>query len=380
MSHPTHSYSPLDSTTPYNTSIAEPQYPPSTPPPLYSGNGYNPDPGSPSRGGYRPESMSYAKQESTSPYLPGDASSTAALLPESEHEQSREKGAIPTSSYDNYNDIDTSYPPTGNSDLRSRSLSPSPSRKESHHYQGKRYLSFIRTSFACINIFLSTASFITIALVIWGVYAQNKDKTRLAISDPSKPPKDLIRAFPKDIEPLPNNLIISASVFTMVASIVAALSPCWRSNKKFHKKRFAKSEIFEIILYIIIVATGAAAAYFAITSKTDQAHSLWGYTCKIANKTSTEPQRLVFTDIKFKNACSNYNSAVYTLMAFTAIAALMLGTFLVNLCLKKKKGEYRHDDSGFCMGVAECCGAFAGPIADCAIICECCFACCRLCD
>ncbi|KAF3082171.1 hypothetical protein TWF569_006385 [Orbilia oligospora] len=379
MSHPTHSYSPLDPSTPYNrdTSIAEPQYPPSTPPPLYSGHGYNSNPDSPSKGGYRPESMLYSKQESTSPYLSTEASSTAALLPQSENEQVREKDTVPRSSYDSYNDIDTSYPPASNSDVRSRSLSPS---LKGHHYKGKQYLGIIRCLFACFNMFISTASFILIAIVIWGIYSQNKEKTRLAISDPTKPPKDIIRAFPKGIEPLPNNLIITASVFTMVASIVAALAPCWRSNKKFHKKRFAKSEIFEIILNVIIVATGAAAAYFALTTKPDTAHSLWGYTCEIAKKASTEPQRLVFTDINFRNACSNYNAAVYTLMGFTGIAALTLGTFLVNFCLKKKKGEYRRDDSEAYTGVCECCGACAGPLVDCLIICQCFLACFQLCE
>lgn len=224
------------------------------------------------------------------------------------------------------------------------------------------------------------ASSITIAIVIWGIYAQNKDKTRLAISDPNKPPKDLIRAFPKDIEPLPDNLTIAASALTMVFSIIAALAPCWRSSKKFHKKRFAKSEILEIILNIIIVAIGSAAAYLAVAAKADRTHSLWGYTCEIANRSSAEPQRLIFSDISYRNACNNYGGAVYTLMAFTAIAALTLGTFLINMCLKKKKGEYRRGGSKRYTGVCDCLGAFAGPIADCAIICECCCVCCRLLD
>lgn len=117
-----------------------------------------------------------------------------------------------------------------------------------------------------------------------------------------------------------------------------------------------------------------------MATKTDMKNSLWGYTCEIAKESSPEPQRLVFTDINYKNACSNYNAAVYILIAFTGIAALMLGTFLINICLKKKKGEYRHDDSELCTGVCDCFGGFAGLIADCAIICECCFACCRLFD
>ncbi|KAK6351416.1 hypothetical protein TWF718_004576 [Orbilia javanica] len=377
MSHSTHSYAPLDSTTPYQT-----EHSPSTPPPLYSDHGPAPNSGSPSKGGYRPESMLYSKQESSSPYLSGSGdASSASLLPQSERDIP-EKDITSVSKYDDtYNDIDTSYAPVGgdsSSNIRSRGFSPSPSRKEPHHYKGKRWLLFTRTLFACLNLFISAAAFIAIALVIWGTYTKNKDKTRLTLSGPNKP-KTVIRAFPKDIDPLPNNLLIASSLVTMFLSFIGSLAPCWRSIKHFHKKRFSKSEIYEIIVNIIIVAAGAPAAYFATTGKSDLNRSLWGYTCEIARSTK-EPQRLVFTEITYRNNCNNYGAAVYLVMTFTGFAALTLASFLINFCLKKKKGEFRHNESDLCVNICDCCGAIAGPIVDCAIVCQCCFACCRLFD
>ncbi|KAK6503348.1 hypothetical protein TWF481_008371 [Arthrobotrys musiformis] len=373
MSHSTHSYAPLDST-PYNT---EPQYPPSTPPPLYSSNepASHPDPplNGGGGGGYRTsQNMTYSKQES--PYLPsGETSSTAALLSERDITE-KDTSITPSNDKNDFNDIDTSYPAIISS-IRSRSISPG----KSYHYRGKRYLSLTRTIISCINIFLATASLIAIAIVIWGIYAKNKDKTRLSISAPNQPSKEIIRAFPREVDTLPNNLIISASAFTMFSSLILSLVPCFRSEKKFHKKRLAISEIFEIVMYAITVAIGGAAGYFAMTGKSDTDHNLWGYVCKVTRDPSPQSQRLLFLNqISYRNACSNYDTSVYLLLAFTGLSALALATFLINICLKKKRGEYRRDDSEFCTSVCECCGACAGPIIDCAIICQCCFACCSL--
>ncbi|KAK6536819.1 hypothetical protein TWF281_001030 [Arthrobotrys megalospora] len=363
MSHPTHSYAPLDSTPPNNPDITatESHYQPSSPPPLYSnsrGGSNSPPRGA---GGYRPESMLYTKH-STSPSLSTTSeASLTALLSKYEHE----------------NEKDHTSESLG-SDLRS--ISPV---RNTFHYKGKRWLSVFRTLFALFNILVSIVAFVMIAIVIWGIYAKDKDNWQQPTSnpkDPNKPHPNRTYAFPQAIEPLPSNLILAASLFATVLNTITVFAPCWRSNKKFHKKRFAKSEIFEIIGNIIVVGAGAAGCYFAISTKSNLEHSLWGFTCDVTGNPAKYPQARLFAEIKYPNACNNYNAAVYSLLAVVALSAVTLGTFLINICLRKKRGEYRHDDSAFCVGVCDCCGACAGPLTDCAICCECCCICFQLCS
>ncbi|KAK6361349.1 hypothetical protein TWF730_005083 [Orbilia blumenaviensis] len=373
MSHPTHSYAPLDSTPPYHTdaTVTESHYSPSTPPPLYSSPRLSSNSPPRGAGGYRPETMEYTKQATSD-----TSSSSAALLSHSGHEA--EKDSTSRGQFNDY-DVDTSYPSAG-SEGRSRSLSPG---KKSSHYRGKRWLSFFRTMSALFNIILSVVSFAMMAVVIWGIYAKNKDKWQQPTSNPTDPnntPSDRSYAFPQNVEPLPNNLIFGASLFAFLFNMIAVFAPLWRSNKKFHKKRFAKSEIFEIIGNVAVVGAGAAGVYFAINTKSDLTRSLWGFTCSVTVYPTKYPQTKLFPDIKYVNACGNYSAAVYTLLGVVGLSAISLGTFLINFCLEKKKGEYRRDDSAFCVGVCDCCNACAGPLVDCLICFKGCLACFQLCS
>ncbi|KAF3936956.1 hypothetical protein ABW19_dt0207960 [Dactylella cylindrospora] len=369
--------------------------PPSSPPPLYS---YTPSSSSNSRdssppngGAYRPESMLYSRTAGRtgtpmhSPSLSAISdSSSIGLLTKSEQEA--EKNYISAS---RDMDGDSSYhgPTPSDSDYEGEAADPTKS-----HVRGKRFLSYFRTLFALFNCILSLLSLVMIAIVIWGIYSPNKSLTSHLPDDKTS---TAIHAFPQTLNPLPNNLIIGTSFIGLIFNITALLCPCWRSNKKFHKKRYSNSEVYEMLLNLVIIAAGAAGVYFSFNEKEDLEKSMWGYVCSrspshssssdtktpsrspaASDSSSGYPEAALFPDINYANACNNYNAAVYILLGVVILSAVSLMTFAVNPCLKRKKGEYKKDDSKYCTGVADCCGACGVSMIDCG---ACCGACCNCC-
>ncbi|KAF3921962.1 hypothetical protein ABW20_dc0103269 [Dactylellina cionopaga] len=350
-------------------------YVPPTPPPLYPTSETRTGSHSPPRGNYRPESMHYSKpvQAAGAPTSLSEGASVALL---SQSERDSEKAYI-SGSHD---------------DDGSGSRSSSPSSYKKSHIRGKRWLSFFRIVFAFITILLSIVSVALISIALFSIYSPSKDvyKTPTTATKDQKASagsnSDRIYAFPQTINQLPNYLIFGASLFAIFASITVVSAPCWRSNKKFHRTRFAKTEICEIIFNVIVVAVGAAAIYFAFSTKPNQETSLWGYSCSIssalnstANATASGasvlakkyPQVALFPEINYQNACSDYEASVYTLLLVVIFTALGLATYLVNFCLKKGKGEYKHDDTKTFMNACDCCAICTPTPCDCAACFDC---------
>ncbi|KAK6539672.1 hypothetical protein TWF694_009877 [Orbilia ellipsospora] len=313
-----------------------------------------------------PESMEYripTKDHSNHQSL----SSEASLLTQSERDA--EKAFIsPSHEHDDHGYADSTIKPRSKSP--SSSISSSSSSKS--HIRGKSVLSWIRILLALFATLLSLLSFVLIAIVIWSIYTPAKSRSLPA---PPSSKSSTIYAFPQDIKLLPNYLIIATNLFSLVFSIVSLTAPCWRSNKKFHKHRFSKSEILEITSNVIIVGAGAAAIYFSISGKkADAENSLWAYTCDVSsNSTRYIEQPKLFPDIKYSEACNDYESSFYTLLIGVVFAALSLASFLVNFCLKRKKGEYRRRDTQYCADSCDCCANCTSAVADCFTCCCACF-------
>ncbi|EPS36362.1 hypothetical protein H072_10077 [Dactylellina haptotyla CBS 200.50] len=323
-----------------NITMTDSSYFPSSPPPLYSdsqrhGSNSPPRGGSPPRTSYRPESMLYAKNTPMhSPSLSATSeASSAALL--SSAERDAEKASISPA----HDEEETSYQGYGQTS-RSLSRSPSPGGHTTSHVRGKRFPSFFRSIFAFFNIILSLLTIVLIGIVL-SIYSSGKNKSVLPGVGPggSKPPANIppTYAFPQDINPLPINLIVGSSAFAFVFSITAILAPCWRSNKKFHKKRFAKSELIEILGNLIIVGAGAAAVYFSFDAKTDVNTGLWAYSCAVSKDTAKYQQTKLFPGVNYSNACGNYESSF--LVKFANAASRKFLNPMRPICTTKKNKE-----------------------------------------
>lgn len=262
----------------------------------------------------------------------------------------------------------TSYPNGEGDDENSPALQP---EILGHHYSHKNSLTLLRTTLASFTVILAVLAFVFFALVIWGVYSPNRSLT-------ARYKGGTLPAFPSDLASTDNNLLISSSALAIIFSLSITISPCWRSEKRYHQKRFARSELYELIGYLIIIGASVAGIYLTMTEKPNLQTSLYGFSC---SRSSVESHRLdvddeypetdLFPNVDYAGACNKMEVGLWFLRVVVILAGVAAASFLFNPCLTKKKGPHKRRgdvwNGSCCMGL---------PI-DCSVCLGACFCCCN---
>ncbi|KAK6355131.1 hypothetical protein TWF696_004254 [Orbilia brochopaga] len=246
------------------------------------------------------------------------------------------------------------------------------------HVRGKQWLLVLRLYLSPITTTLAVISCTTIAIAIFAIYRPS----RTTFSEPTNNPDSRIYAFPQTINTLPETIIFAAAFFATIFNIAVLFIPICRSPTRFYNRRYSRSELLELTGHLAFIAAGAAGIYLAFTTKPNPDKSLWEFTCSRARRadgTNPNPEPSLFPEIRYTNACKDYDIAVYTLCAAVAFAVLNLVTYAVNACLKRRKGTYIERDDSACMDACETCGNCCSAVADCFIWLKCCFLCFELC-
>ncbi|EWC46755.1 hypothetical protein DRE_04000 [Drechslerella stenobrocha 248] len=301
-------------------------------------------------------------------------------IPEPESTEATSTALLSQTDHDPEKHASTSSP----SSSRAGNKPPSTPKehKKNTRLAGKENLTLIRFILFVLIIPIALVPAVTIAVATWSIYNPNKTTSTQATT---RPPNVPIYAFPQSINLLPDHLILATALIAFFLSAIAVWSPLWRSSSKFHRKRYVRSEIIELVGLAVTLASGAAALYFAFTQKPDQKVSLWAFACSRSNASSADnttfslyPEPDLFPNINYVNACRDYNVAVYMLCVVVALVAINLITYTVNPCLKRKWGKYQGDDGAGNAAMCDCCFNCASLGSDCLSVFQCCFCCCAL--
>ncbi|KAF3902488.1 hypothetical protein ABW21_db0203265 [Orbilia brochopaga] len=319
---------------------------PTSPLPTYSDS---------SNTGYKTETMSYSKpaDESKSTESP-----STALLSQA--------------------DKDPESPP------QSRSCkSKSRLTHKNSYVRGKQYLSILRIYISPATIVVALVSSITIAIAFYAIYSPAKT----SYSDPTNRPNSRVYAFPQTLDTLPETIMFAAGIFATIFNTALLFIPICRSERRFYHRRYSRSELLELFCHLVVIAAGAAGLYFAFTMKPDLDKSLWGFTCSRSAKSADSKdgknpnkEPVLFPDIRYTNACNDLNIGVYALVVAVALSFMNFITYMVNLCMKRRQGEYIEDDDSVYLDALDCCCNCCSAVADCFLWFQCCFAICNICS